>query len=270
MMAQLIDRKRLKADTKTLLKSAQVNPRLFTALYLCILLLLNLGDMMAAGDAPTIADRNLLGMFAYAMVYLLTMTLNAGFVLYCMAVRRGERAEILTLFDGFSFVGKLISLNIIIYFFVSLWAMLFVIPGVVAAYRYRFALYNLYENPGLSVFEALNMSKRQTLGYKFQLLQLDVSFLGWGLLSTLPMILYYMNLFNHAMIMTSAGFTMETVLNAAPPSIVVFLAGNLWSILVQAFYLPYYQTTELGYFEIAKQTSGVDPEKYGAQGPDSL
>ena len=45
--------------------------------------------------------------------------------------------------------------------------------GIVAAYRYRFALYNLYENPGIGVMEALDMSKRQTLGYKSQLFTLD-------------------------------------------------------------------------------------------------
>ena len=52
----------------------------------------------------------------------MSMVLAAGFVLYCMAVRRGERAEYLTLFDGFSFVGKVILLNIVIYLFTFLWS----------------------------------------------------------------------------------------------------------------------------------------------------
>lgn len=97
------------------------------------------------------------------------MVLSAGFVLYCMAVRRGQRAEFLTLFDGFSFVGKVIGLNIVIGVFTFLWSLLFVIPGIIASYRYRFALYNLYENPGIGIMEALDMSKQQTVGYKSQL-----------------------------------------------------------------------------------------------------
>ena len=104
-------------------------------------------------------------------------------MLYCMAIRRGERAEYLTLFDGFSFVGKIILLDIISGFFIVLWSMLFLIPGVIAAYRYSFASFNLYENPGIGVMEALDMSKRQTLGYKSQLFTLDLSYLGWSLLS---------------------------------------------------------------------------------------
>jgi hypothetical protein len=50
--------------------------------------------------------------------------------------------------------------------FIFLWSLLFVIPGIIAAYRYRFAMYNLCENPDLIIVESLDMSKRQTEGYK--------------------------------------------------------------------------------------------------------
>ena len=82
-------------------------------------------------------------------------------------------------------MGKVILLNIVIYLFTFFWSLLFVIPGIIAAYRYRFALYNLYENPGIGVMEALNMSKQQTLGYKGQLFMLDLSYIGWLLLASL-------------------------------------------------------------------------------------
>lgn len=60
--------------------------------------------------------------------------------------------------------------------------LLLVIPGIVAAYRYRFAMLNLCENPEIGVMEALNMSKAQTLGFKWQLFVLDLSFIGWNIL----------------------------------------------------------------------------------------
>ena len=59
--------------------------------------------------------------------------------------------------------------------------------GIVAAYRYRFAMLNLCENPEIGVMEALNMSKAQTLGFKWQLFVLDLSFLGWQLLCALTL-----------------------------------------------------------------------------------
>ena len=70
-----------------------------------------------------------------------------------------------------------------------LWSLLFIIPGIIAGYRYRFALYNLCENPEMGVMEALNMSKAQTRGHKWELFVLDLSFLGWELLCTLPMLI---------------------------------------------------------------------------------
>ena len=182
MMAQLIDRKHLKQEMKELLRSAQVSPRGMTCLYLALVLVLNLADSFMGLMNP-----GLLGTFISILTGLMSMVLASGFVMYCMAIRRGERAEYLTLFDGFSFVGKVILLNIVIYLFTFFWSLLFVIPGIIAAYRYRFALYNLYENPGIGVMEALNMSKAQTAGFKGTLFVLDLSFLGWSILCWLTL-----------------------------------------------------------------------------------
>ena len=179
MMAQQIDRRQLKAQMKEMLRTAQVSPRGMTCLYLALTLVLNLADSFLSA-----LGTGLPGTFVSILTGLMGMVLTCGYVLYCMAIRRGERAEYLTLFDGFSFVGKVVLLNIVIYLFTLLWTMLFVIPGIIAAYRYRFALYNLYENPGIGVMEALEMSKQQTLGYKGQLFMLDLSYLGWQLLGS--------------------------------------------------------------------------------------
>ena len=257
MMASLIDRKQLKQDMKDLLADAQVSPRSMTVLYLGLSLVLSMVDTLAGNSG-------LLSTFLSILTTLLGMVLSAGFVLYCMAIRRGERAEFLTLFDGFSFVGKLIGLNIVMYFFITLWSMLFVVPGIIAAYRYRFALYNLYENPGISVFEALNMSKRQTYGYKSQLFMLDLSYLGWTLLASAPSLLYGSLLSQETLIeaMDTVGFgtiafTTGSLSTAALPVWGWTLLMGLWQLAVAIFYLPTYQCVELGYFEIAKSTSGV-------------
>ena len=241
MMASLIDRKQLKQDMKDLLADAQVSPRSMTVLYLGLSLVLSMVDTLAG-------DSGLLSTFLSILTTLLGMVLSAGFVLYCMAIRRGERAEFLTLFDGFSFVGKLIGLKIVMYFFITLWSMLFVVPGIIAAYRYRFALYNLYENPGISVFEALNMSKRQTYGYKSQLFMLDLSYLGWTLLASAPSLLYGSLLSQETLIeaMDTVGFgtiafTTGSLSTAALPVWGWTLLMGLWQLAVAIFYLPTYQ-----------------------------
>ena len=277
MMASLIDRKQLKQETKDLLADAQVSPRAMTALYLGLSLVLSMVDTLAGGSG-------VLATFLSILTTLLGMVLSAGFVLYCMAIRRGERAEFLTLFDGFSFVGKLIGLNIIMYFFITLWSMLFVVPGIIAAYRYRFALYNLYENPGIGAMEALNMSKRQTFGYKSQLFMLDVSYLGWTLLASVPSLFYSSLLSQETLMeaMDTVGFGTIAFMSTGSLSTTALpvwgwtLLMGLWQLAVAIFYLPAYQCVELGYFEIAKSTSGVgegaspNSQDTWRSGPDDL
>lgn len=277
MTAELIDRKRLKEEVRELLSNAQVSPKAMTALYGALLLVLNMVSAFAG-------DTGILSTFVTILTNLLAIVLGAGFALYCMAIRRGERAEYLTLFDGFSFVGKLIALTIITYAFIWLWSMLFIIPGIIAAYRYRFALLNLYENPGISVMEALNMSKRQTMGYKGQLFALDLSYLGWSLLASLPamveMGMMYYGLFSSAyayMGGSLASMPTDFTAYAILPTWLWTLIAGLWSMAVSLFYLPNYQCVELGYFETAKRASGVgegtEPpaiNAWGGSGPDGL
>lgn len=253
MIAELIHRKQLKSDMKALLAEAEVCPKRFLALYMGLTLLINLVSSLVNTDG-------VLGTFISIFASLLQVILGAGFVMYCMAVRRGERAEYLTLFDGFSLAGKIIALQIVTYTFIMLWSMLFVVPGIIAAYRYRFALYNLYENPDISIMEALNMSKRQTMGYKGQLFSLDLSYIGWIFLASIPSTIET-SLLQQEFFASMDG--MSVTLPAAPFSHAALPAWGwtaligIWGIVVAMFYLPVYQCTELGYFEIAKRTSGV-------------
>ena len=257
MMAERVDRKQLKAEARELLAAAQVSPKGMAALFLGLGLLLSFVDQFTnnvTGGFP-----NPLGLFVTILTSFLGAVLGVGFILYCMAIRRGERAEYLTLFDGFSFVGKIIVLELVMSLFISLWSMLFVIPGIVAAYRYRFAVYNLCENPGIGIMEALDMSKRQTWGYKGQLFVLDWSYFGWQLLATFPTFIITGYLVSAAVMAVYGG-------NDAPGMLLYMHAGQFlmwtvlagaWAFAVSLFYRPGYQCVELGYFEIAKRTSGV-------------
>lgn len=277
MTAELIDRKLLKEEMRELFSSAQVSPKAMTALYGGLLLVLNMVSAFAG-------NTGVLSTFTTILTSLLSVLLGAGFAMYCMAIRRGERAEYLTLFDGFSFVGKLIALTIVTFLFIWLWSMLFIVPGIIAAYRYRFAAYNLYENPGIGVMEALDMSKRQTMGYKGQIFTLDLSYLGWTLLASLPALvetgmLYYGMFSSYYDYMTGAISVMPADFTAFAilPTWLWTLISGLWSMAVSLFYLPNFQCVELGYFEIAKHTSGVgkgtEPpaiDAWGGAGPDGL
>ena len=200
----MLNRIELKLNAKAITKSARVSAYRMTLLYLVIRFVLSLADNYVSATDSTwveIGDMQFqvqslfhhaafptpVVVFVSVLVWLLGCVLAAGYVLYHQGVRRGEEMPISSLFDGFGFVGKIVLLNLVMTVFIALWSMLFVIPGIIAAYRYRFALYNLCENPELGVMDALNMSKAQTKGYKLDLFVLDLTFIGWSLLCGLTL-----------------------------------------------------------------------------------
>lgn len=68
-------------------------------------------------------------------------------------------------------------------FYVFLWGLLLVIPGIIKSYAYSFVPYLLDDQPNLTYGEVLRKSEEMTRGMKFDLFVLDLSFFGWYLLN---------------------------------------------------------------------------------------
>lgn len=68
---------------------------------------------------------------------------------------------------------------------VFLWGCLFFIPGIVKMYSYSQMFYLLSEYPKLSVRKAMKISIEITRGHKGELFVMQLSFIGWLLLSCL-------------------------------------------------------------------------------------
>ena len=134
------------------------------------------------------------GAFAYFIELLLRimgMLLYAGQVVFILNMVRGLQNSLWNLMDGFQSFLRIIGLRILMAIFVFLWSLLFVIPGIVAAYRYRLALYLLLDHPEMGVMECIRESKRLMCGHKAELFILDLSFIGWALLSVIPFVSIY-------------------------------------------------------------------------------
>ena len=104
---------------------------------------------------------------------------------FCLKLVDGEEARFEDLFSGFDIFGNAFVLNLLIALKVFAWSLLFVIPGIVAAYRYSMATYILAENPNMQATEAIERSKALMDGRKGALFCLDLSFIGWALLAVL-------------------------------------------------------------------------------------
>lgn len=67
--------------------------------------------------------------------------------------------------------------------FQFLWSLLFIIPGIIKSYEYKMIPYILSENPEISRERAFEISKKMMKGNKWNTFVLDLSFLGWQILS---------------------------------------------------------------------------------------
>lgn len=80
--------------------------------------------------------------------------------------------------------------------FIALWSMLFVIPGIIKLYSYRMVPYILAEDPEIGANEAITRSREMMNGHKWNAFVLDLSFIGWALLSGLTfgiLSIFYVN-----------------------------------------------------------------------------
>jgi len=94
-----------------------------------------------------------------------------------------EDAWFSSAFGGFAKPLDVTALLFLQNLLVSLWSLLLLVPGIVALYRYRLAWFVKIEQPELSAYACLRQSTRLMRGYKAQAFLLDLSFLGWLLLS---------------------------------------------------------------------------------------
>ena len=102
-------------------------------------------------------------------------------------LNKTENPTVGTIFDAFR-SGNYVNVVLAMFLknlFTSLWTLLFVIPGIVKHYEYLMIPYILAENPGMDRKEAFQISKRMIDGQKMETFILDLSFIGWNLLSTI-------------------------------------------------------------------------------------
>ncbi len=92
--------------------------------------------------------------------------------------------KIETLFSRFSYFGNAFSLRLLMFVKTLLWTLLFIIPGIIAAYRYSMAPFILAENPDMSASSAIEESKYLMSDKKWRLFCLQFSFIGWYILAS--------------------------------------------------------------------------------------
>ena len=210
-----MNRIKLKLQAKELVASGNPSPIIFSLLYTLISLLLGLlsskliGGSMNADTLLRLAESaDIEAFYEYLVAHaptptasilslilrILGVVLSAGFTIFALNIAKGASASLWNVLDGFGIFLRVIWLSILESIFIVLWSLLLIIPGFIAAYSYRQALFLLIEHPEMSAFECIRESKRLMIGHKAELFVLDLSFIGWFLLSSLPYVGYLVDI----------------------------------------------------------------------------
>ena len=104
-----------------------------------------------------------------------------------LGLAKTEGIQYQRLLDGFDNWWLAFKVWFLIRLYSFLWSLLFFIPGIVKRLAYSLAPLLIAEDPTLSAREAIALSQKMMKGYKWTLLGLELSFIGWYLLNYVTM-----------------------------------------------------------------------------------
>ena len=124
--------------------------------------------------------------------FLVTLPLAFGFALTFLNFMRGENRDEMVAqpFQVFKNYGRYLGTSLLQAIFIVLWSLLLIIPGIIMSYAYAMTPFICRDNPELSASECIAKSKEMMKGYKIKLFLLDLSFIGWFLLTILTLGIY--------------------------------------------------------------------------------
>ncbi len=139
------------------------------------------------GGVESVITLTLLLLIPLFLVVILAISpLSYGMYSIYIKISRNEPTNIGDLFKPYKYMWKIIGLSLLIGLKTFLWSLLFIVPGIIAAYRYSQAPYILIDNPEKSISQCINESCEMMRGKKADLFVLYLSFLGWMLLIIIP------------------------------------------------------------------------------------
>lgn len=161
------------------------------------------------------------------VISLLNQLWDSVYSVYMLRMSTEPNVGLSALLDALHLLGKLLWLTIQLWLRIFLSFCLFIIPGIIAFYRYRFSYFFLALHPEISTSQALMLSSNLTAGRKLSLFRLDLSFFYYfALISACNA---FINL-PYFFALPNAGMQTDTQF---------YLIGTLAAFTVQLLFLPH-------------------------------
>ncbi len=117
---------------------------------------------------------------------LLTGPLYVGLHSAFLKIARGDSdVKIETTFEGCRDFGPNLVLGLMHSLIITLWSLLFIIPGIIKSYSYCMAYFVKVDHPEYGWRECLDESERMMKGNRMKYFWLQLSFIGWALVGSL-------------------------------------------------------------------------------------
>lgn len=184
----------------------------------------------------------------YLYSALITGSLMCGYAMFMLTFFRKKEISYGLTLEGFGMFGKAFCLYILYVVKIWLWGLLFVIPGIIAAFRYSQCFFIRVDNPDFTASQCIKESCRLMTGNKGKLFCLYLSFFGWAFLAAIPQTIIQDLIFSPTGIMGVVWLSILSLpsifvtvyLETAGTAFYELLTGNL--VILNPQGIPYSQT----------------------------
>jgi len=142
------------------------------------------GNTVAAGEAMKGAVQ--------IVELLLTGAFTVGFCSFFLVIAQEGEARLECLFTGFKRFWKSFGAYFLSTLFIVLWTMLFIVPGIIATFRYAMVYFIIADDEDCGPLEAITRSKEMMEGNKWKFFCLHWRFFWWAILCNLTLGIGYL------------------------------------------------------------------------------
>lgn len=188
-----MNRKELKENVKEMIKGNKwylIKPLLLTTVALTLFMIVVM--LIASLFKPSNLAMEIVFSITMAIVIVCSLSLSFGYAYYCLSFVRETKIGMKEMIQySIKNIHYAIILSLLVSFFELLGSVLLVVPGIIVSLGLYFYREVFYDNQELTIWENIKKSWLITKGHKLELFLLDLSFIGWILLSALTLGILY-------------------------------------------------------------------------------
>ncbi|MDW2797550.1 DUF975 family protein [Clostridium boliviensis] len=214
-----MNREALKTDAKDAMSQALISPYLVTVIMGVILTVLSVIQLFLDKWEEILENTHadlhqwqsfiIFSIVFFVIYFIISTLLEFGYSTYCLKVaKRDESMSYGDLFSSAYYLLKALGLSLMVGIFITLWTLLLIIPGIIAALRYSQAVFIMVENPDKGIFQCIRESKEIMDGHLWEYFVLNLSFILWILLAAVTCGLAYIYVYPY-MTVTLANYYIE-------------------------------------------------------------